>query len=77
MLQPGDRIVLTSDGYFDQLGGERDKKLKKAGLHERILTSAVFPSQEQKEFLTNEFIQWKGKNEQVDDVCLLIASYDP
>jgi serine phosphatase RsbU (regulator of sigma subunit) len=77
LLQPGDRIVLTSDGYFDQLGGERDKKLKKAGLHERILTSAVFPSQEQKEFLTNEFIQWKGKNEQVDDVCLLIASYDP
>lgn len=77
LLQPGDRIVLTTDGYFDQLGGGRDKKLKKAGLHERILASAALPSEEQKAFLSNEFVQWKGKNEQVDDVCLLIASYCP
>jgi serine phosphatase RsbU (regulator of sigma subunit) len=77
MLQLGDRIVLTTDGYFDQLGGGRDKKLKKAGLHERILASAALPPEEQKAFLSNEFVQWKGKNEQVDDVCLLIASYSP
>jgi serine phosphatase RsbU (regulator of sigma subunit) len=77
LLQPCDRILLTSDGYFDQLGGERDKKLKKAGLYERILASASLTPEEQKAFLAAEFTDWKGKNEQVDDVCLLIASYNP
>jgi hypothetical protein len=27
--------------------------------------------QEQKEILSNKFITWKGKEEQVDDVCII------
>jgi serine phosphatase RsbU (regulator of sigma subunit) len=67
----GDRIVLFSDGYADQIGGDNAKKLKKGALLEFILRSGELPVSNQAEFMNRQFDQWKGDNEQVDDVCML------
>lgn len=70
-LLKGDRIVLFSDGYADQIGGEKAKKLKKGAMLEFILRSGELPVSNQAEFMNRQFDQWKGDNEQVDDVCML------
>jgi len=72
-LLKGDRIVLFSDGYADQIGGDNAKKLKKGALLEFILRSGELPVSNQAEFMNRQFDQWKGDNEQVDDVCMLFV----
>jgi hypothetical protein len=70
-LLKGDRIVLFSDGYADQIGGDNATKLKKGAMLEFILNSGELPVSNQAEFMNRQFDQWKGDNEQVDDVCML------
>jgi tetratricopeptide (TPR) repeat protein len=72
-LLKGDRVVLFSDGYADQIGGDNAKKLKKGALLEFILRSGELPVSNQAEFMNRQFDQWKGDNEQVDDVCMLFV----
>ncbi len=70
---PGDRLVLFSDGYADQTGGQLKKKLKRATMLHFLLESSSLPVEEQIEFMKNAFQDWKSDSEQVDDVCLLIV----
>ncbi len=72
-LLKGDRIVLFSDGYADQIGGDQAKKLKKGALLDFILCSAELSVSDQAEFMRNQFEKWKGNHEQVDDVCMLFV----
>jgi serine phosphatase RsbU (regulator of sigma subunit) len=72
-LLKGDRIVLFSDGYADQIGGVQAKKLKKGALLDFILSSAELTVSDQAEFMRNQFEKWKGNLEQVDDVCMLFV----
>lgn len=72
-LCKGDRIVLFSDGYADQIGGDHAKKLKKGALLEFILRSAELKVADQAEFMKQQFEKWKGHHEQVDDVCMLFV----
>ncbi len=74
-VKQGDRIVLFSDGYADQLGGVNDKKMKmkKGKMLELILESGNLDSTRQMEMLKDEFTSWQGTSDQVDDVCLLIT----
>lgn len=69
-LKKGDYIVLLSDGYADQFGGDKGKKLKSAnlkGLIRRIIDNQMDVSRQ----LAENFAHWKGELEQVDDVCVL------
>tara|TARA_Y100000589_G_scaffold246893_1_gene234751 strand:- start:70338 stop:72326 length:1989 start_codon:yes stop_codon:yes gene_type:complete len=70
-LQKGDTIYLFTDGFADQFGGEKGKKLKYKRFKELLLEIQNLPMNEQKEFLDNFFTQWKGNLEQIDDVCIL------
>jgi len=72
-LMKGDRIVLFSDGYADQIGGENAKKLKKGALLEFLIRSSELSVSEQSEFMKEQFDKWKGNLEQVDDVCMLFV----
>lgn len=72
-LLKGDRIILFSDGYADQTGGELSKKLKKGALLDFIMRSAELSVSNQAEFMKIQFDKWKGENEQVDDVCMLFV----
>lgn len=72
-LFKGDRIILFSDGYADQIGGENAKKLKKGALLEFLIRSSELNVSEQSEFMKVQFDKWKGNLEQVDDVCMLFV----
>lgn len=72
-LHKGDRIVLFSDGYADQIGGDFSKKLKKGALLDFILDSGNLSVSNQVDFMKSNFNSWKGKHDQVDDVCMLLV----
>ncbi|HRH37033.1 MAG TPA: SpoIIE family protein phosphatase, partial [Flavobacteriales bacterium] len=67
----GDRFYLFSDGLCDQFGGPLGKKLRSAGLKQWIQDSSAFTMDDQQQHLSDRFRQWKGKEEQVDDVLLI------
>lgn len=70
-LESGDRIYLFSDGLQDQFGGPNGKKLKSLGLKEWLLSTAMLPTDEQHQALSDRFRMWKGDAEQIDDVLLI------
>ena len=70
-LQKGDTLFLFTDGYADQFGGEKGKKIKYKPLKEMLVTNSSLPLNEQHEKLEKAFEKWKGNNEQVDDVCII------
>ncbi len=70
-VHKGDRLYLFSDGYADQFGGDKGKKLKYKPFKRMILDSMELPLKEQRDHLHKEFMEWKGNFEQVDDVVVL------
>lgn len=70
-LFPNDRIYLSSDGYADQFGGPRGKKLKYTQFRDLLLANHNKPMHEQKVSLDKMFEVWRGELEQIDDVCVI------
>jgi len=70
-VKTGDRLYLYTDGFADQFGGPKGKKFKYKQLDELLLNNATSSAESQKKALTTIFESWKGKLEQVDDVCVL------
>ncbi|MCC6372930.1 MAG: tetratricopeptide repeat protein [Bacteroidia bacterium] len=68
---PGDAIYLYTDGFADQFGGLKGKKFMYKQLDNLILSNSNNPILEQKENLLTAFENWKGKLEQVDDICVV------
>lgn len=75
-LQPGDTIYTFTDGYPDQFGGVRNKKFKSKSLLRTIAELAHLAMDEQKDALIHAFENWRGENEQIDDVCVLGIKID-
>lgn len=69
--EPGDRIYLFSDGYVDQFGGPERKRFMASRLHALLSDHQQLPMDQQAALLDKAFLDWKGGEEQVDDVCLL------
>ncbi len=67
----GDLIYVITDGYADQFGGEKGKKLKYKYLKEILLRNSKHTMSQQRLSLKTEFENWKGNLEQVDDVCII------
>lgn len=70
-LQKGDAIYVFTDGYQDQFGGEKGKKLKVANFKKLLLSIQSETMDEQKEIIERHFREWKGSYEQIDDVCVI------
>ncbi|NUM50320.1 MAG: tetratricopeptide repeat protein [Flavobacteriales bacterium] len=70
-VQPGDTIYTLTDGFSDQFGGAKNKKYMIKNVKELLLQIVHLPMSEQKQKLSEAFDQWKGTNEQVDDVCVI------
>lgn len=70
-LQPGDRLFLFSDGLQDQFGGPQGRKLRSTGVKEWLLDTAQLSIDDQYQALSDRFRQWKGDQEQIDDVLLI------
>ncbi|MCB9335790.1 MAG: tetratricopeptide repeat protein [Flavobacteriales bacterium] len=70
-VDKGDTIYIFSDGYVDQFGGEKGKKLKAANFKKLLLSIQNQPLNKQKEIINQTFEDWKGDLEQLDDVCII------
>lgn len=70
-LQKDDRIYIFSDGYVDQFGGEKGKKFMRKRLKETLLSIYHLPMNKQKQRLDHTFEEWKGDQEQIDDVVMI------
>jgi len=70
-LQKGDTIYIFSDGYADQFGGEKGKKLKTTNFKKLLLSIQKEPMEKQRQLINEAFENWKGDIEQLDDVCVI------
>jgi serine phosphatase RsbU (regulator of sigma subunit) len=70
-LAENDLIIMFTDGYADQFGGPKNKKYKYKRLETLILEKSHLPLAELKQHLEKEMEDWKGKNEQIDDILVL------
>ena len=70
-LKSGDAFYIFSDGFIDQFGGPKGKKLKSAKFKRLLLSIQGKDMHEQHQVLENYFNEWKGHLEQLDDVCVI------
>ena len=70
-LNEGDIFYLFSDGFADQFGGAKGKKLMKKHFQQLLISNAKQPLNEQRTILRDHFINWKGCMDQIDDVCVV------
>lgn len=67
----GDWFYLFTDGMADQFGGPKGKKYKYKALMDVLRRHAMLSAEEQRNALLEDFRNWKGNLEQVDDVCII------
>ncbi|HNS11069.1 MAG TPA: cyclic nucleotide-binding domain-containing protein [Bacteroidia bacterium] len=70
-LYTDDTFYIFSDGYADQFGGDKGKKLMTKKFKELLLSIRSKYMTEQQDYLENYFREWKGTEEQVDDVLVI------
>jgi PAS domain S-box-containing protein len=70
-LQPGDMIYLSSDGYCDQFGGDRNKKMNRKAFKELLQSIASMNGEEQEAFLEYAHKNWRQEEEQTDDILVI------
>jgi ligand-binding sensor domain-containing protein/serine phosphatase RsbU (regulator of sigma subunit) len=70
-LGKNDMIYLFTDGFADQFGGPKIKKLKISGLKKICSEITHLSTEDQKKRLEKEFDDWKGDEPQVDDVLII------
>ncbi len=72
----GEIVYLVSDGFQDQLGGNKyedkpKKKFMKTRFIKLLSEHNYLPFEEQYQVLEREFEEWKGSNSQTDDVVVI------
>lgn len=70
-LVQGDCFYLFSDGYADQFGGEKNKKMNRKRYFELLLTASNMEADEQESYLSYSHHNWRQQQEQTDDVMVL------
>ena len=66
----GDQIILFSDGYKDQFGGIKGKKIGIKRFNNLLLKHCSKSMYDQKTRLLQELNEWMENEEQVDDICI-------
>lgn len=70
-LKKNDYIFLFSDGFYDQIGEEHNRKYSKKKFRKLLLEIKSFEKGVKENKLNKELINWKGKNEQIDDITIM------
>lgn len=78
-VMPGDKMYLFSDGYPDQFGGKRNKKLKLKPFKELLFNNSKYDMNVQKDILESHIYYWMNHkendkeyiSEQNDDISVL------
>lgn len=69
-LQSGDQLYMFTDGVTDQFGGEKNKKFKRERLKQLLIEINSQPMVKQAKAINTAFENWRGLNEQIDDVLI-------
>jgi serine phosphatase RsbU (regulator of sigma subunit) len=73
-LERGDTLYFSTDGYYDQFGGDKGtangKKFMRKRLSQLFFEMKDQTMQGQMDLVDKTFNNWKGKLEQIDDVCI-------
>lgn len=70
-LESGCRIFLFSDGFADQDGGVRGKKLKNKYFRQELQQLQHATIQKQGKLLQEFMVKWKGERMQLDDILVI------
>ncbi|MBU0764521.1 MAG: SpoIIE family protein phosphatase, partial [Bacteroidetes bacterium] len=78
-LNRGDTLYMFTDGYIDQIGGERGKRFKSNQFRGLLTKVSSSPLHEQAEVLELTLDKWQGHinpktgntYEQIDDICVM------
>lgn len=70
-FKQNDMIYLFTDGYVDQFGGPNNKKFKRYRFKNLLLSIHNFSLDKQLMYLEKTFNEWKGQNEQIDDILII------
>lgn len=70
------RVLLFSDGCIDQFGQETGKKLKTPGLKKIVLEQYDPSPQTHLQRIEQSLLRWKGTEEQLDDICMMLIDLD-
>lgn len=70
-IEKGMRFYIASDGYEDQLGGEKCRRFGKKRFRNLLFEISSHPFAEQQKMLLESSAQYRGENERQDDVTLL------
>jgi len=71
LLEKGDVLYLTTDGFPDQFGGPNNKKYKLGPMKKFFQSISSESKEKQYELIDQEFNNWKGDSYQVDDICIM------
>ncbi len=64
-------VYLFTDGFIDQKGGPNNKRYLSKNLKEDFIKISNLPIKQQKDTLVKNYTNWKGSNEQMDDVSII------
>ena len=70
-LEKGDCLYIFSDGYADQKGGPYNEKIFYQPFRELIINIHLLPMDDQQERLEKVISEWKGDQEQIDDMLVI------
>ncbi|HKL71851.1 MAG TPA: two-component regulator propeller domain-containing protein [Marinilabiliaceae bacterium] len=70
-LEKDDMVYLFTDGYADQFGGPNSKKFMYRRFRHLLLNLHHLDLDAQKEIIHAKFEEWRGSEEQVDDILVL------
>jgi len=70
-LYDNDSIYLYTDGFSDQFGGSEEKKFSRRRFKNLLLDVYSLPMQSQFESINSTLHNWKGNNQQLDDILVM------
>lgn len=70
-ISNGDLIYLFSDGISDQFNAAKNEKFSKRRVKELLNFISDYPLDVQQSLFVSGFYEWKGDNEQTDDITVL------
>lgn len=70
-LKKGDAVYMFTDGYYDQFGGQHQKKFMYKRLETLLVDIHLLDTLEQKRIIDNKHKEWKGNLDQVDDILVI------
>ncbi|MCU0392315.1 MAG: tetratricopeptide repeat protein [Thermoflexibacter sp.] len=70
-ISKDDIFYLSSDGYQDQFGGRMQKKFLVKNFKNLLFDIHAEPIEKQERILQENFLEWKGKFRQTDDIIVI------